>query len=71
MDHFLTYERQALRSVTRSRKPGTHIVLVDVRNSDWRPDWVEKALESVSGFKPEIEQSDLYLSVLRLMHGRD
>ena len=48
---FLTYERQALRSVTRSRKPGTHIVLVDVRNSDWRSDWVEKALESVSGFK--------------------
>lgn len=45
---FSTYERQTLRSATRSRKHGTHIVLVDMYNSDWRRDWVEKALDSVS-----------------------
>ncbi len=44
---FPTFGREARRAATRSRKPGTHIVLVDMRNSNWRLALkeIKKALE--------------------------
>lgn len=49
---FPTYQRSTLRSATRTRTQGTHIVhivLVDMRSSpNWQSDWIEQALKSVS-----------------------